>query len=69
VTTPGVPPARLAALRAAFDKTMSDPAFLEEARKGSVEVEPVAGVELQKVVEAVMKTPPNVVARAKSFLE
>lgn len=69
VTTPGVPVARLAALRAAFDKTMSDPAFLDEAKKGHVEVEPVAGVELQKVVEAVMKTPPAVIARAKSFLE
>jgi tripartite-type tricarboxylate transporter receptor subunit TctC len=69
VTTPGVPPERLVALRAAFDETMKDPAFLEEAKKSNVEVDPMTGAELQQVVAKVMKTPPAVIARAKSFLE
>jgi tripartite-type tricarboxylate transporter receptor subunit TctC len=69
VTTPGVPAARLAALRKAFDETMTDPAFLEDAKKGHVEVDPVTGRELQDIVAKVMKTPPAVLARAKSFLE
>lgn len=69
VTTPGVPADRVAALRAAFDKTMTDPAFLEEAKKSNIEVEPVSGVELQNVIAEVMKTPASVVAKAKSYLE
>ena len=32
-TTPGVPPERLAALRAAFDATMKDPDFLRRGRE------------------------------------
>lgn len=69
VTTPGVPPEPVAALRAAFDKTMTDPAFFEEASKGNVEVEPVSGLSLKQVVANVMKTPAPVVTRAKAFLE
>ena len=48
---------------------MTDPAFLEEASMGNVEVEPVSGVSLQQVVDSVMKTPAPVVTRAKAFLE
>lgn len=69
VTTPGVPAARVAALRAAFDRALKDPALLEEARKGNVEIDPVSGTELQRIVADVLKAPPAVIARAKSFLE
>ncbi len=35
-TTPEVPAERVAALRAAFDAMMRDPAFLEEAKRGAL---------------------------------
>jgi len=41
VAPPGIPADRLAALRAAFEATMKDPAFLAEAKKQDLEVLPV----------------------------
>ena len=40
---PGVPEDRLAALRRAFDATMKDPAFIAEAEKLQLEIEPMTG--------------------------
>lgn len=69
VTTPDVPTARLAALRHAFNATMKDPAFLAEAGKAQIDISPSTGEEAQRVVDAVLKTPPDVLARAKAILE
>ena len=43
VTTPGVPPERLAALRKAFMETMKDPDFLAEAAKTQDGHQPLLG--------------------------
>jgi tripartite-type tricarboxylate transporter receptor subunit TctC len=66
---PGVPAERVAALRKAFDETMMDPAYLEEAKKLSIDVDPLTGVELAALVEQVAKTPAETVARVRSALE
>ena len=66
---PGVPAERVAALRKAFDETMKDPAYLEEAKKLSIDVDPLTGVELAALVEQVSKTPANTVARVRTALE
>jgi hypothetical protein len=68
-TTPGVPEPRLRALRAAFLAAMQDPAFLEEAKKSNVEVDPVTGEGLAKIVAGVLATPAPVLERAKPLLE
>ena len=43
VAPPGVPAARTLALRTAFAKTMQDPAFLEDAGKLRLLIEPQTG--------------------------
>jgi tripartite-type tricarboxylate transporter receptor subunit TctC len=58
---PGVPAERIAALRKAFDDTMKDPAFLAEADKTKLEVEPVSGEEVQALVTEIYKSSPKVV--------
>lgn len=68
-TNAGVPPERVAALRAAFVATMKDPEFLAEAKALNFEVDPVLGATMQKIVEKVLGTPPAVTARAKRLLE
>ena len=68
-TTPGVPAERVQALRDAFDAVMKDPAFLKEAEAGNIEVDPVRGVELQRVVEEVLATPQHVKDRARPIFE
>jgi len=61
---PGIPPARLAILRRAFDATLRDPAFIADVQRQQLEVEgPMTGEELTSVVEHVAKTPPAVVQK------
>ncbi len=69
VTTPGVPPDRVKALRDAFDATMKDPEFLAAAAQAKVEVDPVPGLTLQKWVDDILKSPPKIAQRAKELLE
>ena len=69
VAPPGVPPARVAALRKAFDETMRDPAFLAEARRLLLDVEPMTGEEVAALVKSVLATPPAVVARVRKVLD
>jgi tripartite-type tricarboxylate transporter receptor subunit TctC len=65
----GVPPDRVAEVRAAFDATMRDPEFLAEATKLKIDVNPVGGEELQKIVADVLATPAPLAAKARAFLE
>jgi tripartite-type tricarboxylate transporter receptor subunit TctC len=68
-TTPDVPEARLAALRAAFLATMKDPDFVKETAALNIEIEPVTGEAMQKIVASVLATPKPVTERAKPLLE
>src|SRR5262249_12065187 len=61
VTNQGVPAERVAALRRAFDSTLSDPAFLEEAERQSLEIGARSGEELQRLVTDLIETPPDVI--------
>jgi tripartite-type tricarboxylate transporter receptor subunit TctC len=63
---PGLPADRAAALRQAFDRTMADPEFIAEARAAGLEVNPVSGVEIERLVGELYQTPPDVVAKAKA---
>lgn len=67
--TPGIPAERVKALRDAFLAVMKDPDFVKEAEGARVDIDPVSGEELQKVVEDVLATPANLRARAKPFLD
>jgi tripartite-type tricarboxylate transporter receptor subunit TctC len=69
VTTPGVPPERVALLRKAFDEMMVDPAYLEDSKKAALDVEPVAGAKVQAAVVDLIHTPPEIVAKAKLAME
>ncbi|HXF53902.1 MAG TPA: tripartite tricarboxylate transporter substrate-binding protein [Hyphomicrobiaceae bacterium] len=62
-TTPGVPEERVKALRAAFDQMIKDPAFLEEANKLKLDIDPVSGEELQRIVADIVATPKPIAER------
>jgi tripartite-type tricarboxylate transporter receptor subunit TctC len=69
VLPPGVPAARVAALRRAFDATMRDPAFIAEAKAMKVDVDPMTGEAVQQLVEQVHRsTPPDVVDRVRRIM-
>jgi len=65
---PGVPPARINALRRAFDATMKDKDFLAEADKLKLEIEPMTGEIVQDMVAKLAATPPEVVQAARQAL-
>ncbi len=66
---PNVPAARVAALRQAFDATVRDPAYLAEADKLKIDVDPLSGGEVAALVEQVSRTPAETVARVRAALE
>jgi tripartite-type tricarboxylate transporter receptor subunit TctC len=66
---PGIPADRAAALRQAFTDTMKDPEFLAEAEKAKLEVTPISGEEVQKLVAEVYRTPPEIAQRAADLLK
>jgi hypothetical protein len=66
---PNVPAERVAAVRRAFDATMKDKAFLEEADKLKIEVDPLTGEQVAALVEQLYKTPPDTVARVRAAME
>lgn len=66
---PDVPPARVEALRRAFDATMADPAFLADAEKAKLDIQPMKGEEIGPLIARVMATPAEVVKRVRDALE
>jgi tripartite-type tricarboxylate transporter receptor subunit TctC len=66
---PDVPPERVEALRRAFDATMKDKAFLEEAAKLQLEVSPMTGEAVQALVGELARTPPAIATRVRAALE
>jgi tripartite-type tricarboxylate transporter receptor subunit TctC len=65
---PGVPADRADALRKAFMDTMRDPAFLAEAEKSQLEITPVAGPEVEKLVNDLYQTPKALADKAAEFI-
>jgi tripartite-type tricarboxylate transporter receptor subunit TctC len=63
-----VPPDRLAALRKAYADTLADPAFLADAKKRRLPVNPVSWQEQQTLAEAILATPDSTVERLKTIL-
>jgi tripartite-type tricarboxylate transporter receptor subunit TctC len=69
VLPPGVPPDRVAALRAAFDETMKDPEFLDDAKLQMADIDPVGGGEINALLDRVYAAPPEVVARLRELIK
>jgi tripartite-type tricarboxylate transporter receptor subunit TctC len=65
-TTPGVPADRLAALRKAFDDTMKDPELLKDAEKTRVDIQPLSGPEVQKLIASVADLAPGIVEKVRA---
>jgi tripartite-type tricarboxylate transporter receptor subunit TctC len=67
---PDTPPARVEALRRAFDATMADPAFRAEAKHMAIDVDPMTGEDTQALIAQVHhNTPPDVAERVRKMME
>ena len=69
VLPPGIPADRAEALRKAFDETMTDKAFLEEAAKRGAEIDPVSGARINALLDRVFATPPALAQRIREIIK
>jgi tripartite-type tricarboxylate transporter receptor subunit TctC len=65
VMPPGVPADRIEAVRAAYAKTMVDKDFVANADKQQLELDPLTGAEIQKIVAELYQLPPAAIERAR----
>ena len=65
----GTPADRVQILRDAFDKTMKDPAFLADAKKQRLDIEPLGGAKIQKMIVDLYASPAKLVERAKAAVK
>jgi tripartite-type tricarboxylate transporter receptor subunit TctC len=67
VAEPGIPVERAAALRRAFTATMEDAAFAADMRKRNLNIEPLSGEEVQRIVTTAVATPRALVEQARRY--
>jgi tripartite-type tricarboxylate transporter receptor subunit TctC len=65
---PNVPKERAEALRKAFMDTMKDPAFLADAEKAKMEITPVPGDQVEKLVTDIYATPKSTAQKASELI-
>jgi tripartite-type tricarboxylate transporter receptor subunit TctC len=68
VTTPRIPRDRLQILRNAFAQTLIDPEFVAEAKKGNLDINPLTGEEVKKIVDNLFKLEPTTLKKLASVL-
>ncbi len=68
VAPPALAPERAAALRRAFDATLADREFLDDAARAQARVVPETGQEIADIVAGAYRTPPDVVRRTIAAL-
>lgn len=64
---PGIPPKILALYRQAFNTMVKDPAFLAEAEKQRLDIDPQSGEDVAAIVHTIVDTPPQIVAKIKAL--
>jgi len=64
MTPPDLPADRLAALQNAFNAMLEDPEFLEEVKKRNMELDPMSGPDLRKLIHDAFDITPRAAERA-----
>jgi tripartite-type tricarboxylate transporter receptor subunit TctC len=69
IAPPGVPADRIAALRRAFMETMKDKDFLADAEKAKLEIMPVPGEQIERLVGEPYATPTEIVQKTMEMIK
>ena len=65
---PGTPKDRVQTLRKAFQETLRDPAFLAEAERAKLDIDPISGEDVERTVHGLFTLEPALVAKLRSVL-
>jgi tripartite-type tricarboxylate transporter receptor subunit TctC len=68
IAPPGLPAEQLDTLRSAFDATMADRQFLDDAERIRIDISPLTGTKVQELVQKLYATPKDIVARARQAI-
>jgi tripartite-type tricarboxylate transporter receptor subunit TctC len=66
---PATPKDRVQLFRRAFKETMADPEFVAEAKKGNLDLVPVGGEELEKIVNSFFRVDPATINKLRELLK
>jgi tripartite-type tricarboxylate transporter receptor subunit TctC len=69
LTTPGVPPERLQALRSAFQAMLNDPEFLAACEKRNLMVDGATGEEIDQIVRDTLRLPQAVAEKIGQMMQ
>jgi tripartite-type tricarboxylate transporter receptor subunit TctC len=67
-STPGIPAARLATMRAICQKMLADNEFKADAQRLNLEIDPKTGEELQQIVDSIFDTSPQAIAKIRETI-
>ncbi len=67
IAPPDIPEDRAAAMRQAFAETLVDPAFLEDAAKIRLSLDPLTGDQIKALLDRAYAAPKDVIERAAKF--
>jgi tripartite-type tricarboxylate transporter receptor subunit TctC len=64
---PGMPKERLAALRTAFDETMTDPQFRDDAARSRIDIDAISGAAIDDLMRRMYETPRSVIDKVMAI--
>jgi tripartite-type tricarboxylate transporter receptor subunit TctC len=67
LSTPDTPADRIQALRRAFDAMVKDPEFIADLEAQKLDLGPLSGEELQKLIEEVANVPPAILEKVRGL--
>jgi tripartite-type tricarboxylate transporter receptor subunit TctC len=65
---PDLPQDRRQALLTAFDATLKDPEFLEDAKKLQIDINPISGAAVEKLIGDLYQTPDAITAKVRAIV-
>jgi tripartite-type tricarboxylate transporter receptor subunit TctC len=65
---PDIPADRLAAMQKAFNETMDDPQYQADAKRAGLDISPIGGEEMSKLIRKINETPPDIVERLRNLI-
>lgn len=68
VLPPGTPKERVQLLRKAFTETLTDPGLRADAEKSDLDIAPLTGEEVEKIIAGLFKASPSVLGKLKEII-
>ncbi len=65
---PATPADRVRLLRTAFLKTLSDPEFVNDARQAQLDLDPISGEDVTRLIGELFRMPPAILVKLKELL-